>query len=145
MAEKDIIAVLLPTTQYLLKLKLPPVRKMIDEGMNDRLKISKQLGVPVALGSDFNPNAYCLSMPFTMHLACVNYGMTPNEALVASTLNAAASMNRSKSHGSIEIGKNADFVCIKANRWEHIIYQISENPIKFVIKKGDVVFENPFI
>ena len=46
-------------------------------------------GVIVALGSDFNPNAYCYSMPFTMNLACVNYKMTPSEALVAATLNAA--------------------------------------------------------
>ena len=54
--------------------------------------------------------------------------MKPNEALVASTLNAARlisnldSNNRSNSHGSIEIGKKADFVIIKAKRWEHIIY-----------------------
>ncbi len=67
-------------------------------------------------------------MPFIMNLGCINYKMKPNEALVASTLNAARlisnldSMNRSNSHGSIEIGKKADFVIINAKRWEHIIY-----------------------
>jgi len=50
MAEKGCVATILPTTAYLLHLKPPPVRKMIEEG------------VPVALGTDFNPNAYCLSM-----------------------------------------------------------------------------------
>jgi len=133
MAEKKILGVLLPTTQFLLKLKVPPVRQMIEQG------------VPVALGTDFNPNAYCLSMPLTMHLSCVNYKMTPNEALVASTINSAASMRRSKTHGSIEKGKVADLVLIKGNRWEHIIYQMGESPIKFVIKRGKIVFENQYI
>lgn len=50
MARNSSVAVILPTTAYLLRLKPPPVRKMIDHG------------VPVALGSDFNPNAFCLSM-----------------------------------------------------------------------------------
>lgn len=50
MADKSSVAVILPTTAYLLRLKPPPVRDLIDQG------------VPVALGSDFNPNAYCLAM-----------------------------------------------------------------------------------
>lgn len=64
MAENKIVAVLLPTTAYVLRLERPPARKMIDAG------------VPVALGSDFNPNAHCLSMPFVMNLACVTMKMT---------------------------------------------------------------------
>ena len=36
-------------------------------------------GMVVALGTDFNPNAHCLSMPMVMHLACVNLKMTLNE------------------------------------------------------------------
>ena len=44
------IGILLPTTAYILRLKYPPARKMIDKGM------------AIALGSDFNPNAYCMSM-----------------------------------------------------------------------------------
>lgn len=50
MAESGTVAVILPTTAYILRLASPPVRKMIDGG------------VIVALGTDFNPNAYCLSM-----------------------------------------------------------------------------------
>jgi len=53
-------------------------------------------GVPVALGSDFNPNAHCLSMPLAMHLACVNLRMTMPEALTAATLNAAGSLGKGK-------------------------------------------------
>ena len=110
MANNKVNGVLLPTTHYLLKLKDPPTREMIDKG------------VIVSLGSDFNPNAFCFSMPFVMNLACINYKFKPNEALVAATLNAAQSMKRSSTHGSIEIGKVADFVIIDSNRWEHIIY-----------------------
>ncbi len=50
MAKANSVAVILPTTAYILRLKAPPVRKMIDGG------------VPVALGTDFNPNAFCMSM-----------------------------------------------------------------------------------
>jgi imidazolonepropionase len=57
------VAVLLPTTAYVLKLQPPPVRALI------------AAGVPIALGSDFNPNAHCLSMPHTMNVcACLHVG-----------------------------------------------------------------------
>ena len=49
----------------------------------------------MALGTDFCPNAFCYSMPLTMHLACVNYRLTPQESLVAGTLNAAYALKRS--------------------------------------------------
>jgi len=70
MAKRPTFATLLPTTAYLLRLKYPRARKMIE------------CNVPIALGSDFNPNAHCMSMPFVMNLACVNMGMTMPEALV---------------------------------------------------------------
>ena len=50
MSEAGTVAVLLPTTAHILRLTPPPARKMIEAG------------VPVALGSDFNPNAFCNSM-----------------------------------------------------------------------------------
>jgi imidazolonepropionase len=45
--------------------------------------------VPIALGSDFNPNVHCLSMPLTMNMACVLFGLSLNQSLVAATINAA--------------------------------------------------------
>ncbi|CAG9330710.1 unnamed protein product [Blepharisma stoltei] len=129
MAEAGVIGVLLPTTQYLLHLKTPPARSMIANG------------VPVAIGTDFNPNMWCLSMPLAMHMACVNYRLSMAEALVASTLNAAASMGRSQEYGSIEPRKYADLVFIKAERWEHLIYQMADPPIAAVWKKGKIVID----
>jgi imidazolonepropionase len=113
MAAAGSVAVILPTTAYILRLKAPPVRDMIN------------CGVVVALGTDFNPNAHCLSMPLVMHLACVNLRMTLNEALAAATINAAHSIGRGATHGSIEVGKVADLLVLSESRWEHLVYQVS--------------------
>ena len=129
LAKRPSFAVLLPTTAVILRLEHPPARRLIDAG------------VPVALGSDFNPNAHCFSLPMTMFLATVHLHMSMEEALTATTLNAAASMGKSRTHGSIEIGKFADFVIVDNPAWEHLIYQIADPPIETVIKSGKVVFE----
>ncbi|XP_064198619.1 probable imidazolonepropionase [Anguilla rostrata] len=132
MAKAGTSAVLLPTTAYILRLPQPRARDMLDRG------------VIVALGSDFNPNAYCCSMPMVMHLACVNMRMSMNEALAAATINAAYALGLSQSHGSLEVGKRGDLLVINASRWEHLIYQFGghQELIKYVIIKGNVVYEN---
>ena len=128
MADAGSVAVILPTTAYILRLKHPPVRDMINSG------------VIVALGTDFNPNAYCLSMPTVMHLACVNLRMSLTEALAAATINAAHSLGRSATHGSIEVGKVADMIVLTEKKWEHVVYQFGQQDmIKYVIKGGNVV------
>ncbi|GIY05833.1 probable imidazolonepropionase [Caerostris extrusa] len=132
MVRSGTVAVILPTTAYMLKLTPPPVKKMIEEQ------------VPIALGTDFNPNAFCCSMGIAMHLACVMCGMTMEQALHASTINAAASLGKANTHGSLEIGKFADIVMINAPRWEHIIYQMGSHAslIAKVIKKGKIAYDN---
>ncbi|XP_060082225.1 probable imidazolonepropionase [Ylistrum balloti] len=131
MVEAGSIGVVLPTTAYILRLKPPPVRKMIESGM------------AVALGSDFNPNAFCSSMPLVIHLACVLLRMSMPEALIAATLNSAAALGKSNTHGSLIEGKCANMVIIDAPRWEHIIYQLGfhDNLIDFVVCDGNVVYE----
>ncbi|XP_067255777.1 probable imidazolonepropionase [Chanodichthys erythropterus] len=132
MATAKTSAVLLPTTAYILRLSPPRARDMLDAG------------VIVALGSDFNPNAYCCSMPMVMHLACVMMKMSMPEALAASTINAAYALNCSHTHGSLEIGKQGDLVIINAPRWEHLVYQFGghQELIRYVIIKGEIVYEN---
>lgn len=129
MRETNTAAVLLPTTAHVLRIAPPPARKLIDSG------------VPVALGSDFNPNAHCLSMPHVMNLACLTMNMSVEEALVAGTLNAAFSMGMQDTHGSLETGKHADIILVDANRWEHIVYQFGgAPPLCAVIKDGVPTF-----
>ncbi|CAI5785762.1 probable imidazolonepropionase [Podarcis lilfordi] len=132
MAQAKCAAVLLPTTAYILRLKQPQARKMLKEG------------VIVALGSDFNPNAYCCSMLMVMHLACVNMKMSMKEALAAATINAAYALGKSHMHGSIETGKQGDLIIINSPRWEHLIYQFGghQELIDYVIVKGKVVYKN---
>jgi len=128
MARSGSVGVILPTTAYILRLKPPPVRDMIAHGMI------------VGLGSDFNPNAYCMSMPMVMHLACVNLRMSLAESLAAATINSAHSLGRSKSHGSIEVGKVADLLILNESKWEHLVYQFGQQDvIKNVVKLGEIV------
>merc|ERR1719419_22550 len=105
---------------------------MIDEGM------------AVALGSDFNPNAHCMAMPVVLHLACVILRMSMNEALVSATINSAASLGCADAHGSIEVGKNADFIILNTTRWEHLVYQLGSYAyvIKHIVKNGKIVHTN---
>lgn len=126
MAAAGVAAVLLPTTAYVLRIDPPDARALIDAG------------VRVALGSDFNPNAHCLSMPLVMNLACVHMRMTLEEALLGATIHAAYSLRRDKTHGSIAVGKSADLLVLAAPRWEHLIYQMADPPIAAVVKRGDV-------
>lgn len=130
MARCGVAAVLLPTTAYLLRLSPPPVREMIDK-----------YSIIVALGSDFNPNAYCYSMAHVMLHGVIYYHMTLNEALVASTINSAFALGRSKETGSIEVGKSGDFILLKSNHWKRIIYQMGESKdlIQAVVKGGNLV------
>lgn len=132
MARARTAAVLLPTTAYILRLPQPRARDMLDAG------------VIVALGSDFNPNAYCCSMPLVMHLACVNMRMSMSEALAAATINAAFALGRSHTHGSLEADKQGDLLLLHAARWEHLIYQLGghQELIRYVVVGGDVVYDN---
>lgn len=78
-------------TRQILRLKPPPARRFIEKG------------VPVALGSDFNPNAHCLSMPSVMHFACVLLRMTMPEALAAATINAAGATSLLHAHRTLAL------------------------------------------
>ncbi|XP_053402939.1 probable imidazolonepropionase isoform X2 [Mercenaria mercenaria] len=129
MAASGSVGVVLPTTAYILRLKPPPVRQMIESGM------------AVALGSDFNPNAYCLAMPIVMHLACVILRMSMPETLNAATINAAYALNVSDKHGSLEVGKYGNFVVLDTDRWENLIYKFGSytDVVKNVIYMGQIV------
>jgi imidazolonepropionase len=88
----------------------------------------------VALGSDFCPNAYCYNMMLVAHLACVNYRLTPKEALAAATINSAYALGVSERVGSIEEGKKGDIVLLDAPDWVCLMYMFGDSPIEAVIK-----------
>lgn len=107
----------------------PPARNLIDSG------------AIVAIASNFNPgSAMNLNMQLVMFVACAQLRLTPNEALTASTLNAAYSLGLSHAIGSIEIGKQADLLILDTPNFEQAIYFFGINHSKTVIKQGVVVW-----
>jgi imidazolonepropionase len=121
------MATVLPGAAFFLSLPLPPARKMIDAGL------------PIAFASDFNPGS-CPSgnMNFMMSLGCVQYKLTPEEVINASTINSAYAMNVSAEVGSITPGKKANFFITKPiNSYGFIPYSFGSNLIESVYLNGE--------
>ena len=128
LAAAGTVATLLPIAAFYLKLgRFAPARMLIDRG------------VPVALGTDVNPGGgFSPSMPFAMALACFGMGLTFDEALVAATINAAASLDRHDRVGSLEPGKQMDAVIVGGPAVDLI--RVGADVIRAVVKKGTVVY-----
>jgi imidazolonepropionase len=131
MAEAGTIAVLLPGTAFFLRAPYARGRLMIDEG------------VPVAISTDFNPGSSpTMSLPFIMNLACMHMGMTLEEVLTATTINAAYALNRGKQIGSLEANKKADVLILDVANYKQLQYFYGMNHTHTVIKNGQVVVQN---
>jgi imidazolonepropionase len=130
-AHSATIPTLMPATPFGLGLgHYAPARQMIDE-----------YDLAIALGSDLNPGTcWCVSMPFAMALACRGMRLTPAEALVAATLNAAYAIGRGADLGSLEPGKQADMLILETPDYRQLAYRVGENLVERVIKRGQVVY-----
>ncbi len=128
MAKKGIIGVMLPGTSFSLMMKdYAPARKIID------------LGVPVALATDLNPNCWTENMQFIIQLACLNMKMTPSEAICATTFNSACAIGLNNKIGSIEKRKQADIIILNCPNHKFIPYHYGINLVETVIKKGIIL------
>jgi len=128
MAKKGIIAVLLPGTPFtLMQKEYADARKII------------KYGVPVALGTDLNPNCYTESMQEIITLSIFQMKMTVEEAISASTLNAAYAIGRGNDLGSIEPGKFANILIADVPSYTHFGYHFGINLIEKRIKNGKEV------
>ena len=129
MAKSGIIAVFLPATPYMLLSKeYARARKFIERG------------IPVALATDLNPNAYTESMQMVISLAITQMRMLPEEAIAASTINAAAAIGMQDKIGSLERGKQADIIILDAKNYQQIGYHFGVNLVEKVIKGGKLVW-----
>lgn len=129
MKEAGVIPVLLPLTAFSLKEDFAKARHMID------------LGLPVAMGTDFNPGScYSFSVPLMLSLGTLYMGMTPEEALTAVTLNSAAALERADRIGTIEEGKEADLILIDAPSYRFLTYHFGMNLVTTTLKKGKIVY-----
>ena len=134
MAENNVVANILPATSFNLNKNYADCRKMID------------MGAIVSLSSDYNPGS-CPSenLQLVMQLGCLHLKMTPNEVLTAVTINAAYAIDRADKIGSIEVGKNADFVVFDALNVEYLMYHFGINHTKKVYKNGNLVVDNKVV
>lgn len=124
--------VLLPGSVYALgSQRYPAARDMISAGL------------AIVLATDFNPGSSPTpSMPMILSLACAQMKMSPAEAITASTINAAHSLNRAREIGSLEPGKLADFVVHDRADYREIPYFFGVEPAHVVVIGGRCVVEN---
>jgi imidazolonepropionase len=127
---RPVVATLLPISSfYLDEPHFAPGRRLIDAG------------VPVAVGTDFNPgsspapNAH-LALAFALH----RLRLSAAEALAAMTINAAAALGLEHTHGSLEAGKHADLVIWDADSHTLLPYWLGANLVRSVIKRGRVAW-----
>jgi imidazolonepropionase len=130
LVENNVIATLLPgTTFFLGKSTYAPARELINSGMT------------LSLATDFNPGScHIQSMPFIMTLACMHLGMTVEESFQAATYHGAKALELEEKIGSIEVGKSADLIIWGISSLLDIPYYVSNHPIRYVMKNGEIVF-----
>ncbi len=133
LANSDTVAVALPGTPFgLNEADYTPARALIGSG------------ALLALATDTNPGtAWCESLQFMLALACRKMGLTPDQAIAAATINAAAAVNRQDAIGSIEPGKQADLLILDVNNYRRLGYRFGTNLVSTVIKRGRIYPVSP--
>jgi imidazolonepropionase len=127
--DRPVVATLLPaTTWFLMKDDAAPARRYVEAG------------IPVALGTDFNPGTSPTpNLQLVLSLACLELKLTPTEALVAATVNAAHAIGSGDEVGSIEPGRQADLVVWRVASAAQIPYFPGADLVDVVVKRGRIV------
>ena len=127
LADSDVVGVLLPASALFLGRPMPPARALIEAG------------AAVALATDFNPgSAFCESLPLVCSLAATQLRMSVEEALVASTVNAAHVLGRADRKGRIAAGFDADLVLLDVPDWRYLAYHLGGNLVTKVVLHGEL-------
>ena len=129
MAHAGTVAVLLPGAFYMLReTKLPPV-----EGL-------RAAGVPIAVATDCNPgSAPVTSLLLMINMACTLFRLTPEEALAGVTRHAATALGMAASHGTLEVGKQADIAIWDIERPAELAYRVGFKPLHRALRAGETV------
>ncbi|MDE9612207.1 imidazolonepropionase [Citrobacter portucalensis] len=128
MSQSGTVGVLLPGAFYFLKeQQRPPVALL------------RQYQVPMAVATDFNPGTSpFISLHWAMNMACVQFGLTPEEAWAGVTRHAARALGRYATHGQLKAGFVADFVVWDATLPVEILYEPGRNPLYQRVFKGQI-------
>jgi len=126
MAAADTVAVLLPGAFYFLReTQLPPMEAL------------RKHKVKIAIASDLNPGTSpALSLRLMLNMACTCFRMTPEEALAGATIHAAQALGMAQTHGSLEVGKIADFVAWDIERPADLAYWLGGDLDKRIVRHG---------
>jgi len=128
LAKSGTTAILLPATAYSLRKPFARARAMIEHG------------VPVALATDCNPgSSFTESMPFVFGLAVMAMGLTVEEALTAETKNSACAVGMGTVCGTLEPGKQADFLLLDGETPAILAYHAGVSAVEGVYKKGEQI------
>ncbi|MCY1410903.1 Imidazolonepropionase [compost metagenome] len=129
MAAAGTVAVLLPGAFFLLReTQLPPIEAL------------RKHGVAMAVSTDLNPGTSpALSLRMMLNMACTSFRLTPEEALAGATLHAARALGLADSHGSLEVGKVADFIAWDIQRPAELAYWLGGDLPKRVIRHGQEI------
>ncbi|MCS6864297.1 MAG: imidazolonepropionase [Gemmataceae bacterium] len=119
MAKAGTVAVLLPGAYYFLRAThKPPVAQL------------RAAGVPLAVASDFNPGTSPFaSLRLAMNMACVLYGLSPEEALAGATREAAKALGRGAICGTLAVGQRADFLLWDVSHPAEIVCSLGTHPL----------------
>src|SRR5262245_14773896 len=132
LAGSSTVAVLLPGAAFFLRSRAG--------GLGRRLVDAQ---VPVALATDFNPGTCPTeAMPAILPMACLDFGLSPSEAIAAATLNAAHALGLGSRVGSLEVGKAADAQVLDVPGHLHLVYHFGVNHCRTVVKSGRPVVED---
>jgi len=125
MAKAGVVATLLPATAYSLRKPYARAKTMIEKNL------------PVALATDCNPgSSFTESMQFIISLAVLNMEMSPAEALTGATLNSAYAIGMADKVGSLDVGKQADFILLDGESPAILAYHAGVSSVDEVFKKG---------
>lgn len=129
MAKSGTVAVLLPGAYYFLReTKMPPI------------ELFRKYNVPIAIATDLNPGTSALcSLQLMMNMSSVIFGLRVDEAFRAVTINAAKALGLEKSKGSLEEGKDADFVIWDVEHPRDLICSFRPTNVFLSIQNGVVV------
>jgi imidazolonepropionase len=126
MAAGGTVAVLLPGAFYFLsETRKPPVALL------------RRAGVPIAIATDCNPGSSPLtSLLLTLNMACTLFALTPEEALLGVTRNAAKALGLKREIGTLEAGKRCDLAIWEIERPAELAYRIGFNPLWRRVRNG---------
>jgi imidazolonepropionase len=127
--ERNVVSVLLPGAYLFTKANKKPL-----------VKVMRELGIPMALGTDHNPGTSPLySQSLIMALGVFIYDMTVEEALMGVTINAAKALALESQKGNIKKGEDADFLILNAHSFVHLVYEFGRNLVDKIVKSGKII------